>query len=59
MNKTHASLFLILLAAFALIMLIIAVTVGVMWLGWQGGWYGITAVILAHVIGSIGKVFRD
>lgn len=59
MNKTNASLLMILLVAFALIMLIIAATVGVMWLGWQGGWYGITAVILAHVIGSIGKTLRD
>ena len=59
MNKNNASLLLILLAAFALIALTIAVTIGVMWLGWQGGWYGITAVILAHVAGSIGKAFRD
>ena len=58
MNEKY-HLIAIVAAAFLIIAAILALTVGVLWLGWLGGWYGVAAVVFANFIGSVQGVYRD
>lgn len=41
------------------VLFLIGLVVSSLWLGWLGGWYGVSAVVFAHYMGAVSRVLKD